>query len=217
MFLGSTQISREIAVPMHTQEKEKVAVVVGLGNPGKQYENTRHNVGFQVVDELAHQFHVHLQERKFRASWGMGTIEGQRVLLFKPLTFMNRSGEAVKEMLGYFGISARQTLVVHDDLDLPCGRIKLARRGGAGGHRGVLSIIEHVKSRDFPRLKLGIGRPLQGETVEAYVLQIPYPQQAEVFQKMISRGVKGVQAVLVSDLEEVMSRFNRRSPRVEDD
>lgn len=130
---------------------------------------------------------------------------------------MNRSGEAVREMLGYFGISAKQMLVIHDDLDLSCGRVKVARRGGAGGHRGVLSIIEYVKSQDFPRLKMGIGRPAYGEPIETYVLQAPYPQEAVMFEEMIVRGEQAAQAVLYSDLEEVMSRFNRRDPRTEEE
>lgn len=200
---------------MRTQEKERIAVIVGLGNPGKQYEHTRHNVGFQVVDKLAHQCSAHLQERKFRASWGAGHFQGEKALLFKPLTFMNRSGEAVREMLDYFGISAKQMLVIHDDLDLPCDRIKLTRRGGGGGHRGVLSIIDHLKSQDFPRLKMGIGRPLKGEPIETYVLQKPYSQEAVIFEEMIIRGAQVAQATLFSDLEEVMNRFNRRDPCTE--
>lgn len=189
--------------------EEKVTVVAGLGNPGKQYEKTRHNIGFQVVDGLAGRFYIPFEERKFRASWGIGTVEGKKVLLIKPLTFMNRSGEAVSEMLRYFGISAAQMLVVHDDLDVACGRVKLVRQGGAGGHRGILSIIEHLKTRDFPRLKLGIGRPTGGEPVEAYVLQRPYPEQEKSFEEMLSRGVEAVRMVLSSGLEEAMNRFNR--------
>jgi PTH1 family peptidyl-tRNA hydrolase len=145
----------------------------------------------------------------------MGHVQGKKALLFKPLTFMNRSGEAVREMLDYFGISAKQMLVIHDDLDLPCDRIKLTRRGGGGGHRGVLSIIDHLKSQDFPRLKMGIGRPLEGEPIEAYVLQKPYSQEAAIFEEMVIRGAQVAQATLFSDLEEVMNRFNRRDPYAE--
>jgi PTH1 family peptidyl-tRNA hydrolase len=118
-------------------------------------------------------------------------------------------------MLDYFGISAKQMLVIHDDLDLPCDRIKLVRRGGGGGHRGVLSIIDHLKSQDFPRLKMGIGRPFKGEPIEAYVLQKPYSQEAAIFEEMVIRGAQAAQATLFSDLEEVMNRFNRRDPYAE--
>jgi PTH1 family peptidyl-tRNA hydrolase len=202
-----------IDVPKHPHDDERVAVVVGLGNPGKRYEGARHNAGFQVADELAHRFHIHLQERKFRASWGAGVIQGQRILIFKPLTYMNLSGEAVKEMLNYFGISSQRMLVIHDDLDLSCGRLKIARRGGAAGHRGVLSIIEHLRNQDFPRLKLGVGRPLEREPVEAYVLQKPYPHEAETFEEMLALGAEAVQTILSLGLEEAMNRFNRQDPQ----
>jgi PTH1 family peptidyl-tRNA hydrolase len=188
----------------------RIALIAGLGNPGPKYDHTRHNVGFEVVDELARRFQVRLQERKFQASWGMGVIEGHKVLLCKPLTFMNRSGEAVSEIVHYFGFSPANMLVVHDDLDLPCGRIRLARRGGAGGHRGVQSVIDHLRSRDFPRLKLGIGRPQRGEPVEAFVLHKPSSEEEAVFREMVDCGVDAVQEALLSGLEAAMSRFNRR-------
>ncbi len=115
---------------------DQIVAVVGLGNPGKQYETTRHNAGFRVLDRLAQLLSVRLEERKFPASWGTCTIERQKVLLFKPLTYMNRSGEAVSQVLRYFKVLPKQMLVIHDDLDLDPGRIRLAQRGGAGGHRG---------------------------------------------------------------------------------
>ena len=156
-----------------------------------------------------------LQERTFRASWGAATVEGRQVVLFKPLTFMNRSGEAVSEILSYFAFSAQQMLVIHDDLDLPLGRIRLMQRGGAGGHRGVSSIIEHLGHQDFPRLRLGIGRPVPGEPVESFVLQPPRPDQQQAFQKVIERGALAAQEVLSSGLVSAMNRFNRREPQVE--
>jgi PTH1 family peptidyl-tRNA hydrolase len=193
-----------------SEQEEKITAVVGLGNPGKQYETTRHNAGFRVVDLLARSFSFSLQERKFQAAWGSGMIEGQKILLFKPLTFMNRSGEAVGEMLRYFGVPASQMLVVHDDLDLSCGRIRLVRRGGAGGHRGIQSILQHIGNQDFPRLKLGIGRPMHREPVEAYVLKSPYPEEVEGFDAMIGNAVDAVRAVLSSGLSVAMNRFNKR-------
>jgi PTH1 family peptidyl-tRNA hydrolase len=150
------------------------------------------------------------------ASWGTGIIEGRRVSLLKPLAFMNRSGEAVSEILGYFGISAAQMLVIHDDLDLPFGRVRLVQRGGAGGHRGVTSIIEHLGHQDFPRMKLGIGRPEHGEPIEAYVLDSPYKEQEQSFERMIDQAVEAAQMVLSSGLVAAMNRFNRREPQAED-
>jgi peptidyl-tRNA hydrolase, PTH1 family len=188
---------------------EPIVAVVGLGNPGKQYEITRHNVGFRVLDRLALSFSVSLEERKFQARWGTCSISRQKVFLLKPLTFMNRSGEALTQMLRYFKILPKQMLVIHDDLDLPLGRIRLALRGGAGGHRGVTSIIEHLGTQDFARLKLGIGRPLHDESVEAYVLRSPYPDQEGAFEQMIVRGVEAAETVLLSGLVKAMNIFNK--------
>src|SRR5208337_4242140 len=118
-------------------------------------------------------------ERKFRASWGFAMAEGRKILFVKPLTFMNKSGEAVGEIIKYFGIPPGRMLVIHDDLDLPLATIRIAQGGGSGGHRGVQSIIDHVGSPAFPRLKMGIGRPKYGEAAEVFVLQPPYPEDRE--------------------------------------
>lgn len=187
-----------------------VAAVVGLGNPGKQYENTRHNAGFLVVDRLVQDAGISLQERKFKASWGAGQIEGKRVLFVKPLTYMNRSGEAVGEIVRYFGLPVGGLLVIHDDLDLTPGRLRLVRGGGAGGHRGVASIIDHLSARSFPRLKLGIGKPVANEQVEAYVLQPPHGEEAAVFEEMVCRGAEAVRSVLALGLSIAMNRVNRK-------
>jgi len=190
-------------------QEAKINFICGLGNPGSEYAKTRHNAGFQVVDRMVEVFHVAMQQRKFKASWGTGNIEGQKILVVKPLTYMNRSGEALVEILNYFGISAEQMLVVHDDLDLPTGRVRLAAKGGAGGHRGISSIIQHLGNQDFPRLKLGIGRPLHGEAIEHYVLQAPYPEEALAFAQMVERGFKALQTVLSAGLVAAMNQYNR--------
>lgn len=189
---------------------ESIVVIVGLGNPGKQYETTRHNAGFMVLDRLASSCSLRLEERKFQASWGACTFGGQKIFLIKPLTYMNRSGDAVSRILQYFKLSPTQMLVIHDDLDLPLGRIRLAARGGAGGHRGISSIMEHLGTADFARLKLGIGRPLHHEAVEAYVLQAPYPEQQGAFETMIIRGAEAAQSVLTSGVVRAMNAFNAR-------
>jgi len=189
--------------------EETILAVIGLGNPGNQYDNTRHNAGFQVVDGLVRLYSIGMQERKFRASWGSGIVEGRKVLFVKPLTYMNRSGEAVGEILKYFEIPARLALVIHDDLDLPFSRIRIARQGGAGGHRGIQSLIDHLGTRDFPRLKLGIGRPKHREPVETFVLQPPYSEDREEFEKMKARAEEAARAVLSSCLSAAMNDYNR--------
>jgi peptidyl-tRNA hydrolase, PTH1 family len=195
-------------MPQHAVEEEQPCAIVGLGNPGKHYANTRHNAGFQALDRLLRGCSISLREGKYHAAWGMGRVETHRVLLCKPLTFMNRSGEAVREVMHAFKISASRLLVIHDDLDLPCGRIKVAPRGGTGGHRGVASIIESLGHQDFPRLKLGIGRPLRGEPIEAYVLQAPYAEQQTLFEAMIDLAAEAAHDFIVHGLVFSMNRFN---------
>jgi PTH1 family peptidyl-tRNA hydrolase len=196
-------------VPEHRGESN-INMIVGLGNPGAAYVGTRHNVGFEVIDRLALDFRVTLRKGRFQAFWGMGLVEGERALLVKPLGFMNRSGEVVGQMLRYFKADTERVMVVHDDLDLDCGRIKLVRSGGSGGHRGVASVIQNLGHKDFPRLKLGIGRPGFGEPVDLYVLEQPYPEQMPRFQEMITFGAEAVRTMIASGLMVAMNRFNRR-------
>jgi peptidyl-tRNA hydrolase, PTH1 family len=188
---------------------DQVVAIVGLGNPGRQYAATRHNLGFRVLEVLARSFSVNLEERKFPGRWGVSSIGGRKVVFLEPLTYMNRSGEAVGQMLRYFKITPNQMVVVHDDLDLPLGRIRLAVKGGSGGHRGIASIIAHLGDESFIRLKLGIGRPLHGETVEAYVLQPAYPEQERVFEEMIERSAEAMRTVLLEGMVRAMNLFNR--------
>jgi PTH1 family peptidyl-tRNA hydrolase len=190
--------------------EEQILALIGLGNPGKEYTHTRHNVGFQVVDRLIGHYSPQMMERKFRASWGFAHAEGRKILFAKPLTFMNRSGEAVGDILKYFGIPPDRMLIIHDDLDLPFARIRIAQRGGSGGHKGIQSIIDHVGSSDFPRLKMGIGRPKHGEAVETFVLQPPYPEDREDFEKMTEHAEKAARAILATSLSDAMNKFNRR-------
>lgn len=193
------------------RNEEPILALVGLGNPGKEYELTRHNVGFQVLDRLIAHYSPAMMERKFRASWGFAVAEGRKVLFVKPLTFMNRSGEAAAEIIKYFGIPPGRMLVIHDDLDLPLFRIRIAQRGGSGGHKGIQSIMDHIGSPDFPRLKVGIGRPKHGEPVETFVLQPPYPEDREDFEKMTVQAEETALAILTTCLSDAMNMFNRRN------
>ncbi len=188
----------------------QILAVIGLGNPGKEYSGSRHNAGFEVLDRLIDRYCPSMIERKFRASWGFAVAEGRKVLFVKPLTYMNRSGEAVGEIIKYFGISPANVIVVHDDLDLPIARLRIAQRGGAGGHRGIRSIMDHVDTSDFPRLKMGIGRPKHGEPVEDFVLLPPYPEDRQAWKDMISQAEEALRSVLATGLCDAMNRFNRR-------
>ncbi|WP_457578122.1 aminoacyl-tRNA hydrolase, partial [Desulfomarina sp.] len=151
------------------------SIIVGLGNKGGEYEGTRHNIGFMVLDELADRWRIDIDRLKWDSLSGTGRLFGQSLFLLKPMTYMNLSGKGVVEYARFFKIDPDRILVIQDDLDMAAGRIKLVRGGGAGGHKGILSVVQHLGTKDFFRLKIGIGRPGQGGVhrdfpVEKYVL-----------------------------------------------
>ena len=146
-------------------------LIVGLGNPGDKYQGTRHNVGFDVIDALARQEGLKLTDQKFRSDYTIWRVGDEKVLLVKPYTFMNLSGEAVLPLMSYYNISPDELVVVYDDLDLEPGKLRLRQSGSAGGHNGVKSIIEMLGTQDFKRVKIGIGRPQYGRKVVDHVLE----------------------------------------------
>ncbi len=144
--------------------------IIGLGNPGSKYEKTKHNVGFSVIDEIAKEHNVTMKKHTFEAEVGDFFYQGNKILLIKPLTFMNESGRAVGPLMTYFNITPEDILVVCDDLDLAVGKLRLRQKGSAGGHNGLKSIIAHLNTQEFPRLKVGIGRPKGKMSVVNHVL-----------------------------------------------
>lgn len=186
-------------------------LLVGLGNPGAQYKRTRHNVGFRLLDRLASGVGLRftVERRKTPSSeTASGILEGRPVILLKPLTYMNRSGEAVASLVRYYDIGLHDVLVIHDDVDLSLGRLKFARGGGAGGHKGVLSVIEHVGGQGFPRLRIGIGRAEGQLPVESYVLAAFSSAEEEVLAEVIYRAIQGVGCFLEEGIESAMNRYN---------
>lgn len=183
-------------------------LLVGLGNPGPRFLRTRHNFGWLVVSALAESQGL----KFFEALSGkamMAELPGKAYLLL-PLTYMNLSGEAVLPAAQELSVSPERILVVHDDLDLPLGRLKLVPKGGAGGHRGVLSIISALGTEAFPRMKLGIGRPLRGVSVKDYVLSEFGPEEWPLAEKVIEVGVKAIEVIFSEGLEKAMTLYNRR-------
>ncbi len=169
-------------------------VIVGLGNPGPQYRGTRHNVGFELLELLCSSHKIKLDRSKHKAQYGQGMIEGHGVLLVKPLTFMNLSGQAVAPFLQEFGIAPDHVLVVTDDLDLPVGKIRFRTKGSAGGHNGHKSLIQSLGTPEYPRIKIGIGKG-QDETID-HVLGRFHPDEFVDVKKCLDRAAKGI-AVLV--------------------
>lgn len=183
-------------------------IVIGLGNPGKEYIDTRHNVGFMVIERLAEFFGVSLKERGCRAIWGSGTISERQVVLAKPQTFVNNSGEAAYCLLDYFRVSASQLLVVHDDLDLALGKIKIKEDGGSGGHKGIDSIISVLGTREFARIRVGIGRPPGRQDPAQFVLRPFTSRQMGEIELVIPRAVEAVESIIVLGSKEVMNKYN---------
>jgi PTH1 family peptidyl-tRNA hydrolase len=183
-------------------------VIVGLGNPGPQYERTRHNAGFLLLGELAAAHDIGLRQLRHGACVGAGSIGARRCLLALPQTYMNRSGDSVRRVLSFTGLGPGALVVVHDDLDLPLGRLRLRRGGGAGGHRGVASLLEHLDSPDFVRLRIGIGRPPAGVPVEGYVLQEFASSERDTLRETLARGTSALEVYLDRGLEAAMNACN---------
>jgi PTH1 family peptidyl-tRNA hydrolase len=193
-------------------------LVVGLGNPGAKYERTRHNVGFRLVDAVAEQAAIAMTQKKFSGRFGDGTFRGQRLLLLKPTTYMNRSGRAVHEAVGFYKIPLENLLVVVDDLDLPLGRLRLRARGSSGGHRGLDSLIGWLDTDAFARLRIGIGRVASQQAV-AHVLGGFGPDEERTLQRILGEARDAVACWLTDGIETAMNRFNRtdrRDPDPED-
>lgn len=146
-------------------------LIVGLGNPGKKYEKTRHNIGFLVVGELLHRYNAKLDKNKFKGDYTQEVIDGQKVLFLQPQTFMNLSGNAVRPLMEYYDIKPENVLIIYDDLDLPTGKIRLRAKGGHGGHNGMRSLIEHLGTKEFNRIRFGVGRPTNAMPIVDYVLR----------------------------------------------
>lgn len=185
--------------------------IVGLGNPEKKYENTRHNIGFDVIDAIAEKYSIAVRERGFRALFGKGLIEGQRVILVKPQTYMNLSGESVREITDYFKIDAEEELIViSDDISLETGGIRIRKKGSAGGHNGLKNIILHLGTENFKRIRMGVGeKPKDWELVD-YVLGHFSGEERRKMDQGIEDAVKSVEIILTDGADKAMNVFNKK-------
>lgn len=186
-------------------------IIVGLGNPGPLYERSRHNVGFQVVDRFAAVHHILISTKRFKSLLGKGQIDSREIVLIKPMTFMNRSGEAVQKALHFYEADCEDLIVIHDDLDLPLGKLRFKSRGGDGGHLGVRSIIESVGGNQFARLKIGIGRPPEGVDPPTYVLSSFFPDEEPLLRKVVDQATEALKVMLIEGMQTAMNRFQKKS------
>jgi PTH1 family peptidyl-tRNA hydrolase len=181
---------------------------VGLGNPGPGYKNSRHNIGFKVVDLWCAELGISLNRRRFHGKTNGSEFQGNNIIFLCPLTFMNLSGESVRACASHYALKAGNILVIHDDLDLGLGRIKVVKDRGAGGHKGVLSIIRHLGSTEFCRVKVGIGRPRYGETIEDYVLAPFYADEKGLAREVVRMAVNACKLFVLEGIESAMNHIN---------
>lgn len=191
-------------------------VIAGLGNPRREYENTRHNVGFAVIDMLAEKYGIQVNELKHRGLIGKGVIAGERVLLVKPVTYMNLSGECIREVLQYYRIDGEKDLIViHDDISLEQGMIRIRKKGSAGGHNGLKNIIAQLGSETFMRIKVGVGGKPEGYDLVDYVLGHFSKEERERMAQAQQDACSAVEAILTDGADEAMNRFNRKGKKAE--
>ena len=186
-------------------------LIVGLGNPGNTYERTRHNIGFLVIDRIAAQNRIVIDRRFCGAAIGEGMVEGEKVVLAKPQTYMNRSGAVVADLTHEYGIGTEDLVVINDDLDLPFGRIRIRPSGSAAGHRGLLSIMENLGDVPFQRVRVGIGRPPEGCEAEEYVLGAFDASEAERLDEVVQRAAESVKCLVRDGIDRAMATYNRAS------
>ena len=185
-----------------------VKLIIGLGNPGKPYEHTRHNIGFDVIDELANRWNAPLNQSKFNGMYASVHRPEGKVILLKPLTYMNLSGESVRPLMDYFDIDIEDIIVIYDDLDLETGKLRLRAKGSAGGHNGIKSLIQHLGTQEFNRIRVGVNRPPAGMKVADYVLSKFSKDDQPVVTEAIGKSCDAVETALKKPFLEVMNQFN---------
>jgi PTH1 family peptidyl-tRNA hydrolase len=188
----------------------RIRLVAGLGNPGSDYAETRHNAGFMVVDDIADEYDIPISKSKFNVHYGTGNIGNEKVLLAKPQSFMNRVGQPVKKLAEYFEISGEEMLVIHDDIDLAFERLKIKMKGGHGGHNGVRSLIEAFGGGNFARLRVGIGRPEGNRSVTDQVLGRFSKDEKIILERIITLAKDAAVTILCYGIQEGMNRFNQK-------
>ena len=186
-------------------------LIIGLGNPGSRYQFTRHNIGFMVLEKIAARWEVDLKQKSFDALWNRGKIAGTDVLLAMPQTFMNLSGNAVRKLLAYFKVDVNHLIVIHDDLDLPFGSVRLKTGGGDAGHKGLNSIMTCLGSVDFMRVRMGIGKPADRTPVEDYVLHRFNPDESALLQQVIQSASEATADIVTSGMQQAMAKYHTKN------
>ena len=189
--------------------KESMYLIVGLGNPGREYVGTRHNMGFEAIDAICAKFHIEMNKEKHRAILGEGRIGGEKVILAKPQTYMNLSGESVRELADWYKLEPEEILVIYDDISLPTGKVRIREKGTDGGHNGIKNIIYQLKTDVFPRIKIGVGQERHPDfDCKDFVLGKFSKEETEILIKTVIRVADAVECLISADAKTAMNRFN---------
>lgn len=182
-------------------------LIVGLGNPGKQYENTRHNMGYNTIDKLAEKLGIKFDKEKFKGQLAIGSLKNEKFILLKPLTFMNLSGEAVGKVAKFYDIDPLDILVIYDDMDLPIGKLRVREKGSSGGQNGMKNIISHLNTQDFPRIRIGIGKPDNKDIIN-YVLSKFNKDDSQIINEVTSKAADAAYDFINNTINIVATKYN---------
>ncbi|MBS6799018.1 MAG: aminoacyl-tRNA hydrolase [Firmicutes bacterium] len=185
-------------------------IIAGLGNPGKKYEETRHNMGFMAVDFLAEKYDIKINKIRFRALTGEGRIAGQKVLLLKPQTYMNLSGESVRLALEYYKVNPQELIVIYDDIDIQAGMIRIRKKGSAGTHNGMRNILYHIRTEDFPRIRVGIGSGRKEDMIDYVTGSVP-KNEITLLKEAADKAACGAACIVEKGIEKAMNEYNIKS------
>lgn len=183
-------------------------LIVGLGNPEKDYNNTRHNMGFDTVNKLAKEYDIAINQKKFRGLCGTGIIEEQKVAILKPQTFMNLSGESIREAINFYKIEEEKLIIIYDDIDIEPGNIKIRKTGGPGTHNGMKSVMQNINSKNFARVRVGIGKPEFKNDLVNYVIGAMSEDDMKILDKSTSKAKEAVKAIVKNGIDYAMNKFN---------
>lgn len=183
-------------------------IIAGLGNPGKEYEGTRHNVGFKTIDALADRYNIDVKEKAHRAYIGKGMIEGQKVILVKPQTYMNLSGESIRSVMDFYKVELEHFFVIFDDISLEPGQLRIRKKGSAGGHNGIKNIIAHLGTQEFARIKVGVGAKPERMDLADYVLSRFSKGETEVMEQAYRDAAAAAVAMMTAGVDDAMNQYN---------
>lgn len=183
-------------------------LIVGLGNPGKEYENTRHNMGFKVLNKLSKKYNIPITKSKFNGKYGTGIIENEKVILLEPQTYMNLSGEAIRSMLDFYKVDYSNLLVIYDDIDVEPGKVKIRTKGGPGTHNGMKSVVKEIGTEEFPRIRVGIGQPIIKLAMIDYVIGYVPEEELTILEEGIEKAEKAIEEILKHGINYAMNKFN---------